>query len=83
MYNECIICSEEVKNKTNNKYLFYQKCNCFFNNIHDECFIKWIDKKGTCILCHQPIFYKTIHRPFTEYKKEKTFIKKIFSCCIK
>ena len=49
---ECIICSHRVYNK-NNRYIFYQTCNCFFNNIHDECLAKWIDLKGTCILCHK------------------------------
>lgn len=80
MYNECIICSENVKIKKKNNYLFYQSCDCFLNNIHDECFVQWIDKKGTCLICHKPIYYEKIYKPFVETREKKSFIKKIFNC---
>ena len=81
---ECIICSHRVYNK-NNRYIFYQTCNCFFNNIHDECLAKWIDLKGTCILCHKTLQYKISYQPFREVNNDNvehfSLFKKIFKCC--
>ena len=67
--NYTFLCNEFLK-YTNE----YNKCNDEYN--------KWINKYKKCIICHQPITYETIHKPFVENdnKKNNTF-RKLFKCC--
>ena len=80
--NECLICNNFINEDNNNNYIFYQECNCFYNNVHEECLVQWIKNSNKCVFCHKTIKHEK-KNTFKVLNERKSFFKKYFYCCYK